>query len=312
MDYIRQIEHKWGTDNHKSQKEIRYCCPFCLKKRGKADRGYSFSVNRFTSKYQCFKCGTRGQLCKTTQAGQTDIELVSFLQDMFIEVSDEEEQSDAEYISFGQTELTDMARRYLIKKRRITEDDIEYYNICCSDDPSLVLRVIVPNELIDGFTDMYVARSYSKYVEPKYMNPDDSNKANVVFNLFRLPQNCDRIICCEGVFSSIAAGRDSVCCYGSKPSKSQVSQIVEKNPKEFIACLDNDLAGYKSNINLAIKIKQELPDCKVSFIPMPKETDPADMGHQKFLEYLEANKVPVSTDNFNTLLQFYSRKIGEF
>ena len=312
MDYIRQIEHKWGTDNHKSQKEIRYCCPFCLKKRGKPDKDFAFSVNRFTSKYQCFKCGTRGQLCKTTQAGQTDIELVAFLQDMFAEMSDEQnEELDAEYISFGQSELTAMAKKYL-KKRGITEEDIEFYNICCSDEPNLFLRVIVPNELVGGFTDMYVARSYSKWVEPKYMNPDDSNKANIVFNLFRLPENCDRIICCEGVFSAIAAGRNAVCCYGSKPSESQVSQIVEKNPKEFIACLDNDLAGYKSNIDLAIKIKQKLPNCKVSFIPMPKETDPADMGHENFLKYLDANKVPVSTDNFNTLLQFYSRKIGEF
>lgn len=312
MDYIRQIEHMWGTDNHKSQKEVRYCCPFCLKKRGKPDRGYSFSANRFTSKYQCFKCGTKGQLCKTSQAGQSDDDLVSFLKDMFLEVSDDTEEGvEAEYISFGQTELSDMARKYL-KRRGITDSDIEYYGICCSENSELLLRVIVPNEVVDGFTDMYVARSYSKYCEPKYMNPEDSNKANVVFNLFRLPQNCDRLICCEGVFSAIAAGRDAVCCYGSKPSKSQVSQIIEKNPKEFVACLDNDLAGYKSNIDLAIKIKQELPDCEVSFIPMPKETDPADMGHEKFLEYLDANKVPVSTDNFNTLLQFYSRKVGEF
>lgn len=315
MDYLSQIEHTWGTDYHLSSKEVRYCCPFCLQKRGKPDNTYSFSANRQSSKYQCFKCGAKGQLSRVSALHSAEgSPLVSFLEDMFIDPNSTktEEEDGEELVSFGKSDLTKLARKYL-SDRGITDSDIEYYGICGSIDPRLSLRIIVPNQIFGDFTDMYVARSYTKYVEPKYLNPEDSNKANVVFNLFRLKQNCERLICCEGVFSAISAGRDAVCCYGSKPSDSQLKQIINKNPKEFIACLDNDLAGFESNIKLAIDVKRALPDCKSSFIPMPNETDPSDMGHENFIKFLELNKVPVSTnDNIDKILQFYSRKVGDF
>ena len=73
-DYLDEIILKFGNDYIKTNTdEIRYKCPFCLKRRGKADEDAKLYANTKSGKFHCFKCGASGHLSKSFNVSNSSV-----------------------------------------------------------------------------------------------------------------------------------------------------------------------------------------------------------------------------------------------
>ena len=288
----------FGEDYIETNKnEIRYDCPFCEEKRGKSDGDHKFYVNIDTLYYFCFKCETKGKLRISDKLSsllgksnsEVYSEILSYVEKEGAVVEKEKEESF--YKIPVQSALSrESAREYLLG-RGLSEKDIRYYNIRLGgvSDKNFFGRVIVPNDIYKGiWTDMYVGRAYLKSIpeEYKYINPNKSESNGSVFHLSKIPENPERIIITEGVFSAISAGKEGVAVYGKYVSNVQLKRILAKNPKRIYECLDPD--AEEQGRKLCKRINRVYSG-ELYRIPMPEETDPNDMGYEKFQDFLENN-----------------------
>lgn len=301
---IEKIENKFGHNYIMTNKHnLRYQCPFCESIRHKSDTDYKFVVDAKTTMYYCFKCKTKGVLVasNSTYAERT----LPFLLDYF---NIEDNENDLTCVSSNLIELNDVikidknsiAYEYL-QKRGITDEHIEFYHIMNGINNNLG-RIILPNIVVSNWCDYYQGRSYLN-MKPKYLNPGDTEKTNYVFNLHNQTKGQDRIYIVEGIFSSILAGKDVVCIYGSDPSDVQIKLLCDYNFKEYICCLDGDSAGQLGNHKLANKLLNKQKN--VSYVKLPETEDPGDMKELRFKEYVEKNKRPFYSQRLDTLLGYY-------
>ena len=184
--------------------EIQYCCPFCKSIRGKEDKSYKLYVNVYSGKYHCFKCNTNGRL---KMSGELIEYVKSNTLDRLSNLTDDMDTDEFKYV-LPLTRASDhpIALAYLIS-RGYNKEIADYYDIRFSGllDSLYTDRIIVPNRVNNGFTDMLVARSIDPNIDKryKYKNPTNSSKSKVVFNLHR-NQNSDVLIITEGVFSAMS------------------------------------------------------------------------------------------------------------
>lgn len=288
------IEEKFGKDyKTASHNEITYNCPFCLKKRGKADNDHKLYVNTVSLKFHCFKCGSSGKL-KTVKVDTDsafgvyeDLLKLKFGTDVLSESLDDEDEN---MFYFPVTSILPGTVAYdYCMKRGITEDLISYYDIRLGVD-DLMGRIVIPNNVYGNcWTDMYSARTVIDQI-PKYKNPTGANKNNVVFNLRHIKENQDKVIIVEGVITAICGGKDCVAVYGCHPTKEQIDQIIEKKPKSIYCCLDGDEAGQTGMKELLKLLENERYTGIVYYIKMPKDQDACDMGYERYRKYIEENK----------------------
>lgn len=288
---LKIITDRFGTD-YRSAKDnnIHYCCPFCLSRRGKADHDYKFYVSIPKMKFICFKCGAKGRISSQISLSNDSV------YKSILDLSEcEDDSSDDGYNMFylpnKDIKKGTLAHEYLIK-RGISDEMIKFYNIRMGID-NLFGRIVVPNILYgqDGsWTDMYSARSYTNQ-DPKYRNPEGCKKTNAVFNLHNQKKG-GRVYVVEGAITSICAGKDSICTYGSSPSDEQISMIANFGFKEIYCVLDNDPSGRKGNAMLSEKLSNVVnSDVTIYTSHLPEGLDAADVGEEKFKKIVEQNKV---------------------
>lgn len=292
MNNIEIIINRFGTDYKRSNSDLMYKCPFCLSRRGKADNDYKLyvSINK-PIKFHCFKCNAKGRL-----SNYVSISNDSVYKSILDLTQEEEEDSDSDdynmfYLPNKSIVKGTLAHEYLIK-RGISDDLINYYDIRMGID-NLFGRIVVPNIVYGkdrSWTDMYSARSYTNQ-DPKYRNPEGCRKTNAVFNLHNQRKG-GRVYVVEGAITSICAGKDSICVYGSSPSDEQISMIANFGFKEIYCVLDNDPSGRKGNVMLSEKLSNLVnSDITVYTSHLPEGIDAADVGEEKFKKIVEENKV---------------------
>ena len=303
---IEKIVEKFGEDYIINSKgNLSYNCPFCERVVGKVDTKRKFGVDVKTTMYNCFRCHTSGIIYKSRKSNSEII--VPFLLDYFKaqNINNEETLNSNNLIEFTDVipiNKSSVAYEYL-QSRQITNDQIDYYNIMNGINNNLG-RIIIPNMVISNWTDFYQGRSYIN-MEPKYFNPENVDKSNIVFNLHRQCKNQKRIYITEGVFSAIRAGKDAICIYGSSPSYTQIKYIANYNFKEIYCCLDGDNAGIVGNNKLAKLLTNEIKNTKIYTVKLPEYEDPADMGEDVFKEYCEKHKRIYSGKNINKMLLYF-------
>lgn len=286
---LKVIEERFGLNHKILNNEVAYCCPFCLKRRGKADNDYKFSVNLITLKGHCFKCNVKLRL-KSDLMNVSTSGVFTDLVGMFGE--DDEEIEDDENMFFVPDipiQKGTCAYQYCVD-RGIDDDKINFYELKMGVGEYLG-RIIIPNEYNDGWVDMFQGRSYIGK-DPKYKNPYGVDKSKIVFNLHRIPENADSMVICEGAITAIMAGKNAVATYGCHPSENQIEQIISKHCKEYICCLDNDEAGRPGNDELARTLIRKAKGSRVTIVYMPEGKDAADMGTTEFVKYVRLNKMP--------------------
>lgn len=305
-DKLNIIIDKFGSDYRlASQDNIHYRCPFCLKRRGKKDNDYKLYVSIPKLKFICFKCGAKGRLFNDISLSNDSVyKNIINLYDSSDE--DEEDNDNMFYLPNKQIQKGTLAHEYLLK-RGINDDLINYYNIRMGTD-NLFGRIVVPNIIYGqdkSWTDMYSARSYMNQI-PKYRNPEGCKKTNAIFNLHNQKEG-GKVYVVEGAITSICAGKDSICIYGSSPSNEQISRIVNYNFREIYCVLDNDPSGRKGNVALSEKLsKMVKSETTIYTASLPEGIDAADVGEEKFKKFVEKSKIEYFSSVYTKIFTMFN------
>lgn len=284
MDYKKEAVKRFGnyyTINKNNPDEWLFPCKLCKKLNDK-----NLHVNVKTGLYNCFhNCSNHGKLFRKYSLDNVKTDITNSNAENNVE-------HDIEYLySFCKLDLTDEQKTALYN-RGITDEQIEYYNICGGKGR----RIQIPNKVVGQFTDLVCNWEYRKQLvtkqNPKYLYSSGVKKSNVVFNLHRVPEKAN-IIICEGIFNAITASKLGVATYGCNPSVNQVKQILRKNPENIIIAYDSDFPGVTGSSKLINLLKAENFKGGLYYILLPKGVDINDIGHKNFLKYLEEHKVKI-------------------
>lgn len=305
---IEKIEAHYGTDYIlTNKKNLAYNCPYCEEKRGKVDTDHKFMVDAKTTMYWCFKCHTKGLLIKSSVSNSERI--IPYILDYFnLDDSSDNKTRDcvinSDLIEFKDVipiEKNTVAYEYL-QSRKITDEQIQYYNIMNGINDNLG-RIVIPNVLVSKWTDFYQGRSYIG-AKNKYKNPEDVDKTNIVFNLHNQRKKQKRIYIVEGLFSAIRAGKDVVSIYGSSISDVQLKSICNYKFEEIYCCLDGDSAGQLGNKHMMNELLKH-SDSVIYNVKLPEKEDPADMGEDVFKEYCEKHKRVFISNKLDNILSYF-------
>jgi len=302
------IIEKFGDDyKYANKTEIRYNCPFCIKRRGKSDNDRKLYVNIDSGKFHCFKCNAKGLLSykKNSLSTYGVYDKIDKLFNGEEELTNEENDDILFYMPSTAISKKSLAYEYCLN-RGITEDLIDYYNIRLGVE-EFWGRIIIPNEIYSEdslWTDMFSARTYTNQI-PKYKNPENCKKTNAVFNLHNIKEHCDTVIVVEGVITAICAGKDAVAIYGCHPSDRQISLILDKKPKSIICSLDNDKAGKLPNGQMAETFSKISKGISVFTVYLPEGLDASDMGEKSYLEYVNDNKILYNSSVYDKIYSLF-------
>lgn len=252
--------------------ELRFCCPFCVKHGKRPDTKHHLYLHILPDARQgrwiCFRCEAKGRLGANSKE---DIwEHLGWLS----KTAKQEESIPEVELPDGFVPLDPRMHAYTyIKKRGITDEDIEYYSIGFAQG-----RIIFPDYL-NGKLDYWVSRDYVNQ-EPRYSNAKVS-RASKLYNLGRwLKEAFVTATIVEGSISAIVAGRSALGTYGKLVTDPQV-QILRSLPvKEYLIVAESD--AREQALELAGKLATETK--MVRLLPMPKGEDPASLGRSAYNE----------------------------
>lgn len=245
-------EYKFHND-YKGQ--ISFDCPVCsyeIKGLDQGDGKGNLEINYKQNVFKCWSCGetheTHGSIYKLIKKFGNQKQLKKY---NLLRPDDNEEihkkfykqvKLPSEFISFKDaseglksTHFYKQAFNY-IKKRNITKEIIEKFNIGFCYTGDYQSRIIIPSYDKDGKLNYFIARSYLKKTKLKYKNPE-AQKEIIIFNEHLI--NWDEPIhLVEGAFDSIFLP-NAIPMLGKFISDSLYSLLYEK-AKKIIIILDPD------------------------------------------------------------------------
>ena len=286
------------------RREVRFNCPFCEKNGKTRDISYHLYVHnhrdRHYGNYICHKCNTRGRGIRslTSRVGLNfagnpiPINILEQVEAYLFPEPDVKLIAKEIPLPEGSVPLTDsytLAWEYCLK-RNLLPDDIVHYDLHLGGGKQ-AWRIIIPNPIRTGGYDFWQGRWYHPFEKNnvKYMSPTNAYKSVTLFNQARI--DCAKqVIICEGPFSAMLAGRNSIATYGKYISPKQVELLIKMNAPEYVVALDADariesfaLANTLSSVGKNVKV-----------LLFNGTEDPAEVGEegiQKMLKYTEEYSV---------------------
>lgn len=266
--------------------EIRYYCPKCIERKGTPDTKGKLYVNINTLKFNCFRCGYKGQLkdvkVSDSKVYETSVDLdaKNLIQDLEDAIGNSEPFP--LLIPINKVTENPRATQYLLN-RGFTYRQMEYYDMRIGNLNNEFGRIIIPNQVSRlVYTDFYSARTYIDQV-PKYHNPG-KEKSKIVFNLHRIQEHTP-IIVVEGALTAIAAGYHAVATLGKTMTKDQASKIAQKHPSVIYVNYDNNT--LKESTAACQLLRQFCPETKIYNVIMENDKDAADLSHEEYTECLK-------------------------
>ncbi len=272
--------------------ELRYNCPFCLKRNGTEDTGWHLYmnpekiINSIAGVFFCQRCGARGSANKLFNIKTEDppahkwSEIISrFLHpELHAPVSTAISMPDGVRPVRPNTQAGDY-----LTSRAISLDTAIFYEMM--DWPERQ-RIIIPIKE-HGKLVYWVARSYNGQ-EPKYLNPKGVPRRSVLFNIDHAGQQ-DTLVVAEGIISAIAIGRSAIATLSKMITPRQIELIADSKSPNIITCLDPDA------INEAVDLCRDLrPFKNVRIAVLPVGSDPADLSYEVLKQVLDT--APVYND----------------
>lgn len=276
--------------HNENKGQISFDCPVCsyeIKGLDTGDGKGNLEVNYKYNVYKCWSCseinGTHGSLYKLIKKYGTLRQLKNY---QLLKPDDNEDQPKKVYkqlklpkdfIPFN-TKSTGIkflpqykqALSY-IKKRNITEEIIDKYNVGFCYDGEYANRIIIPSYDENGDLNYFIARSYLTNARLKYRNPE-AEKEKIIFNERLIDWNRP-IYIVEGAFDSIFLD-NSIPMLGKKISEKLYMKLYEI-AKKIIIILDGD--AWDDAEKLYHKLNCGKLMGKIWVVKLPKDKDIADL-----------------------------------
>lgn len=268
--------------------EIRYYCPECVSRKGTPDTKGKLYVNVKSLKFNCFRCGYKGQIgrVKVNPDKVYDEEKEVEESKLIKELSSVISEPDIFNLKIPIEKVTENenATQYLLN-RGFTCKQMEYYDMRVGNINNEFGRIVIPNQVNKlVYTDFYSARTYINQI-PKYHNPG-KEKSKIVFNLHRIQEHTP-IIVVEGALTAIAAGYHAVATLGKTMTKDQASKILMKHPTVIYVNYDHDA---EKNSEDACKLLYSMaPEIPIREILMADDRDAADLSHEEYTKCIKSS-----------------------
>jgi DNA primase len=169
-----------------------------------------------------------------------------------------------------------------LKKRGITQEIIDKYQIGICIDGEYAGRIIVPSFNKKGDLNFFVSRSWNPKSRLKYKNPE-APKDFLIFNESLIDWKKD-IYIVEGVFDSFFL-ENSIALLGKFINDNLWEKLYEKAKKDIIICLDGD--AFDDAKKLYDKLNGGALYNRIKLVKLPKDKDVCDLKGDISEYYLE-------------------------
>jgi len=279
-----------GKGKETSGNNYAFECPFCHHKKPKLEVNL-VPNSKGENLWHCWTCNAKGKtlvgLFKKIKASSEKIsEIKSILG--FTEKKEEDESTiikvelPKEYkplINLSRTDIIAKHALQYLKKRGITKDDIQKYNIGYCEEGRYKNMIIIPSYDKDGVINYFIGRSFDKEPQRKYDSPKCNKNAIIGLEYF-INWNVP-VILCEGIFDAIAIKRNVVPLFGKTIPKALMLKLVEPCVKTVYIALDNDA------LREAMDYAEELLNVgKDVYLVELNDKDPSEMGFENFTKLL--------------------------
>ena len=174
---------------------------------------------------------------------------------------------------------------FYLKKRGITIEDINKYNIGYCEYGRYTKMIIIPSYDKNGNLNYFTGRSFEKDPFTKYKNPETSR--NIIPNEHLINWSLPLVIC-EGMFDAIAIKRNAIPLLGKNIQSELMKKIVTSTIKKIYIALDIDA------MKQAIRFAEEfINEGKEVYLIDLKGKDPSEMGFSNFTNLIQ-NTYPLS------------------
>ena len=289
---VNLVDSVLGAGKRTARGNKAYHCPYCNHHKPKLEVNFSQNKKGYNP-WHCWVCNKKGSRIsslfkKISASAEKFVELKKLIGS---EVEVKKEKSTVqlklpqEYkpILGSKDILARHAFSYL-KKRGITIDDIEKYNIGYCETGRYAKMVIIPSYDESGNLNYFTGRSFEKDPYIKYRNPEASRDI-VPFELFinwNIP-----LVLCEGPFDAIAIKRNAIPLLGKNIQRNLMKKIVTSKVEKIYIALDTD--AQKQAVKFAEYFINEGKE--VYFMDLD-DKDPSEMGFEKFTNLIQ-NTYPI-------------------
>lgn len=267
--------------------QISFDCPVCshdIKGLDKGDGKGNLEINYGQHVYKCWACAethdTHGHLGKLIDkyGGKKDKQYYELIRpDEF--VRDQRKYKvlrlPKEFKRFSEVSKVypPRAQAYnYLKRRGVTDDIIEKYDIGFATEGEYAGRIIVPSYDMDGVLNYFVARSWAQYSKLKYKNPE-APKELLIFNESRINWNED-IWLVEGVFDSFFVP-NSIPLLGKFVSDMLWEVLYDRAKGRIKICLDDD--AWEDAKKIYYKLSGGKLYGRIDIIKLPEGKDLGDL-----------------------------------
>ena len=281
-----------GKGKETSGNNYAFECPFCHHKKPKLEVNL-VPNSKGENLWHCWACNAKGKtlvgLFRKIKASSEKIsEIKSILG--FTEKKEEDDSSiikvelPKEYKPLTNLSRTDIIAKHALqylKKRGITKDDIQKYNIGYCEEGRYKNMIIIPSYDKDGVINYFIGRSFDKEPQRKYDSPKCNKNAIIGLEYF-INWNVP-VILCEGIFDAVAIKRNVVPLFGKTIPKALMLKLVEPCVKTVYIALDNDA------LREAMDYAEELLNVgKDVYLVELNDKDPSEMGFENFTKLLHS------------------------
>jgi len=289
---LSAISSVLGKGKETSGNNYAFECPFCHHKKPKLEVNL-VPNSKGENLWHCWTCNAKGKtlvgLFKKIKVSSEKIsEIKSILG--FTEKKEEDDSTiikvelPKEYkplINLSRTDIIAKHALQYLKKRGITKDDIQKYNIGYCEEGRYKNMIIVPSYDKDGIINYFIGRSFDKEPQRKYDSPKCNKNAIIGLEYF-INWNVP-VILCEGIFDAVAIKRNVVPLFGKTIPKALMLKLVEPCVKTVYIALDNDA------LREAMDYAEELLNVgKDVYLVELNDKDPSEMGFENFTKLLHS------------------------
>lgn len=267
--------------------QISVDCPVCsydIKGLSKTDGKGNLEINYHQHVFKCWSCGethdTHGHLGKLIDkyGSKKDKKTYKLIRPDKFEKKEREYKPlelPKEYRKFEDLHPLHIPRKEAfnyLKKRGITQEIIDKYQIGLCIDGEYAGRIIVPSFNKKGELNFFVSRSWNPKSKLKYKNPE-APKDFLIFNESLIDWKKD-IYIVEGVFDSFFLD-NSIALLGKFINDNLWEKLYTKAKKNIIVCLDGD--AFTDAKKIYDKLNGGTLYNRIKLAKLPKDKDVCDL-----------------------------------